>query len=189
MTDLGGLGYGVSLGFGINATGEAVGRSYLAQTVPTAGCPPRHTCVAHPADPFSWIAGSMTDLGTLGGTNSFAFYGINPPGLIVGSSNTTGDVATHAFLWDKGTMTDLGTLGGTFSTADGINPQGQVVGFSDTSTSTLFRAVLWDNGAITDLGTLGGPSGQATSINPQGQIVGFSVTTGGETHATLWTVK
>jgi hypothetical protein len=26
MTDLGGLGYGVSLGFGINATGEALGR-------------------------------------------------------------------------------------------------------------------------------------------------------------------
>src|SRR6266545_3492743 len=64
MTDLGGLGYGVSLGFGINATGEAVGRSYLAQTVPTAGCPPRHTCVAHPADPFSWI---------VGGSNSDAF--------------------------------------------------------------------------------------------------------------------
>src|SRR2546423_6791534 len=72
MTDLGGLGYGVSLGFGINATGEAVGRSYLAQTVPTTGCPPRHTCVTHPADPFSWIAGSMTDLGTLGGTFSEA---------------------------------------------------------------------------------------------------------------------
>jgi hypothetical protein len=44
------LGYGVSLGFGINATGEAVGRSYLAQAVPTTGCPPRHTCVAHPGD-------------------------------------------------------------------------------------------------------------------------------------------
>ena len=72
MTDLGGLGYGVSLGLGINATGEAVGRSYLAQTVPTTGCPPRHTCVTHPADPFSWIAGSMTDLGTLGGTFSEA---------------------------------------------------------------------------------------------------------------------
>jgi hypothetical protein len=28
MTDLGGLGYGVSLGFGINATGEAVDRSW-----------------------------------------------------------------------------------------------------------------------------------------------------------------
>ena len=52
MTDLEGVGYGVSLGFGINATGEAVGRPYRAQTVPTTGCP-RHTCVAHPADPFS----------------------------------------------------------------------------------------------------------------------------------------
>ena len=87
MTDLGGLGYGVSLGFGINATGEAVGRSYLVQTVPTTGCPPRHTCVAHPADPFSWIAGSMTDLGTLGGTFSEA-RAVNRNGDIVGGSNS-----------------------------------------------------------------------------------------------------
>src|SRR5438034_3032852 len=87
MTDLEGVGYGVSLGFGINATGEAVGRPYLAQTVPTTGCPPRHTCVAHPADPFSWIAGSMTDLGTLGGTFGEA-RAVNRNGDIVGGSNS-----------------------------------------------------------------------------------------------------
>src|SRR6266568_966550 len=66
MTDLGSLGLGVSRGFGINAAGEVVGRSYLAQSFPTTGCPPTHTCVTHPAEPFSWTAGTMTDLGTLG---------------------------------------------------------------------------------------------------------------------------
>ena len=48
---------------------------------------------------------------------------------------------------------------------------------------------MWQNGVMTDLGTLGGPSAQARGINPQGQIVGSSDTSGGETHATLWTVK
>lgn len=101
MTDLGGLGYGVRLGFGINATGEAVGRSYLAQAVPTTGCPPRNTCVAHPADPFSWIAGSMTGLGTLGGTFSEA-RAVNRNGDIVGGSNS------DAFLVHSGKMSNLG---------------------------------------------------------------------------------
>src|SRR5436309_11553071 len=99
MTDLRGLGYEVSLGFGINATGEAVGRSYRAQTVPTAGCP-RHTCVAHPADPVSWIAGSMTDLGTLGGTFSEA-RAVNRNGDIAGGSNS------DAFLVHSGKMSNL----------------------------------------------------------------------------------
>jgi hypothetical protein len=34
ITDLGSLGYGVSLGFGINSAGEVVGRSYLARRSP-----------------------------------------------------------------------------------------------------------------------------------------------------------
>jgi len=101
MTDLGGVGYGVSLGFGINAAGEAVGRSYLAQTVPTTGCPPRHTCVTHPADPFSWIVGSMTDLGTLGGTFSEA-RAVNRNGDIGGGSNS------DAFPVHSGKLSNLG---------------------------------------------------------------------------------
>ena len=41
----------------------------------------------------------MTDLGTLGGTNSYA-YGINNKGQIVGWSNTSSE-EQHAVLWEK----------------------------------------------------------------------------------------
>src|SRR5215207_10175943 len=56
----------------------------------------------------------MKDLGTLGGTNSYA-YGINDSGQVVGYSDTANS-GPHAFLYDSTNgMKDLGTLGGTNS--------------------------------------------------------------------------
>ena len=130
MTDLRGLGYGVSLGFGINAAGEAVGRSYLAQTVPTTGCPPRHTCVTHPADPFSWIAGSMTDLVTLGGTFSEA-RAVNRNGDIVDGSNS------DAFLVHSGELSNLGP-----GEALGIDDFGEIAGSLDGQPHNVDAAAL-----------------------------------------------
>ncbi len=76
------------------------------------------TATAHAQS--AWVP---TDLGTLGGSNSFA-YGTNDAGQVVGvSSMANGD--NHAFLWTAaGGMVDLGTLGGssvrrTASTAPG----------------------------------------------------------------------
>ena len=78
---------------------------------------------------------SVTDLGTLGGSNSVP-WGINDRGQVVGGSQTSvidpnsGFPTSHAFLWNKGVMHDLGTLGGQYSQAllGGINSEGQVVG-------------------------------------------------------------
>jgi probable HAF family extracellular repeat protein len=48
----------------------------------------------------------ITDLGTLGGTQSFA-YAINDLGQVVGESWISGDMSSHAFLYSNVKMTDL----------------------------------------------------------------------------------
>lgn len=62
----------------------------------------------------------MTDLGVLGGNNSFA-QAINDRGQVVGFSDAA-DFYTHAFVWESGVMNDLGTLGGHVSFAWGLTP-------------------------------------------------------------------
>jgi probable HAF family extracellular repeat protein len=70
-----------------------------------------------------WESSGTTDLGTLGGANSWA-YAISAEGRVAGMSDTpTGE--QHAFVWDSsGGMRDLGTLGGPLSVATGIQDRG-----------------------------------------------------------------
>ena len=65
---------------------------------------------------------TIVDLGTLGGTRSYA-NAVNDSGQVVGESTTAGDASTHAFSWTQaGGMVDLGTLGGSSSsTAVAVN--------------------------------------------------------------------
>jgi probable HAF family extracellular repeat protein len=116
---------------------------------------------------------SVTDLGTLGGTESFA-YGINDGGQVVGAARTSSG-SSQAFLWNNGQMRNLGTLGGNSSRANGINNKGQVVGWANTSSGSS-HAVLWNSSGIQDLGTLGGFASMAYGINNRGQVVGQSDT-------------
>jgi probable HAF family extracellular repeat protein len=112
---------------------------------------------------------TITDLGTLGGLDSFAF-GINTSGQVVGSSTTaSGD--THAFLWQDGRMLDLGTLGGSFSEASAINAKGQVVGDATTANGED-HAFLWQDGQMIDLSALAGTGGVSWNLNGSGQVVG-----------------
>ena len=213
MTDLGNLGGGVSQGFGINASGEVVGRSYLNKVF-FFKCG-RHTCRFTQNDPFSWIAGTMTDLGTFNAMTMSEATAVNSTGDVVGGSNG------EAFLVHNGKMTDLGpgeatgingfgeivgssqgaflisgktrtTLpdlssygGGGFSGASGINDNHQIVGSSDNA-SGYSHAVMWSNGQITDLGTLGGTQSAAYAINNLGQVTGWAHTASEATHVFLW---
>ena len=127
---------------------------------------------------------TITDLGTLGGVESWA-RGINNSGQVVGWSDLPGYTATHAFLYDGTSMHDLGTLGGTNSWAYGINNSGQVVGASDTAGSQQ-HAFLYSGGTMHDLGTLGGTYSSAYGINDSGQVVGMSESTGPQGHAFLY---
>ena len=127
----------------------------------------------------------VVDLGTLGGSMSFA-QAINNYGQIVGGSSLPGDPVdalgnpiVHAFLYSNGLLTDLGTLGGDSSYANAINDAGQVAGVSFLPGNPMTygdftrHGFLYSGGAKTDLGTLGGPFGSAAlGINNAGQVVG-----------------
>ena len=138
---------------------------------------------------FGAVQYAMTDLGTLGGSTSYA-YDINNSGEVVGYSYTVaGD--QHAYLCrSNGPMQDLGTLGyapgiGSCSYACGINDGGQVVGYSTTSGGHWCAFLYGDSGPMQDLGTLGGPDSYAYGINNSGQIVGYSYTISLSNHAFL----
>jgi len=135
----------------------------------------------------------LTDLGTLGGTESFA-YAINDAGLIVGVSRLKGDSGTHAFLYDKGKMTDLYPLNSQNVTTvgpTGINNLGQIA--SGVIVNNVYSPALYNakTHKITPLGSLGGVTsygfnGAATSVNNSGQAVGYSYIDDLNRHAFLY---
>lgn len=138
---------------------------------------------------------TVTDLGTLGGTYSYA-YGINNAGVVSGGAATatqTGGIYQTAFLWYGGQPIDLRTLGGADcpecnSAASGPNASGVAPIYSETSSPAYMDedfcgfgthrqclAAIWKNGAMTALPNLeGGHNGQASWTNNKGQTVGFA---------------
>src|SRR3972149_6488358 len=179
-TDLGTLGGTHSFGNGLNASGQVAGESF------TTGDAATHPFLWKPTTPGG-ATGTMHDLLTLGGTNSYG-YGINAAGQVTGASDRTGDSRTHAFLWKpsmlngtSGTMVNLGSLGGTESNGSAINASGQVAGSSLTTADAAYHAFLWKpttpngtSGTMYDLGTLGGTESFGSAINASGQGAGFS---------------
>lgn len=122
--------------------------------------------------------GPVTDLGTLGGTQTRPL-GMNDLGDVVGSSFLPGDTVSRPFLWSGGVMKQLPLLpGDTSGSARAINNLGQIVGIS------VSRAVRWDNDVVTDLNTAATAAAgwvrlsAALGINDAGQIVGYGQKTG-----------
>jgi probable HAF family extracellular repeat protein len=146
MTDLGSLGYGVSLGLAINATGQVTGYSY-SSTAFQVTCPPQKygqpkQCVEHPYHAFLYSNGTMTDLGTLGGHFSRG-YAINASGAVAGTADTKSGPG-DSFLWNGKTMADIGTW-----SARGINDTGEITGTCGPDPG--LHACLYTNGTLTEL--------------------------------------
>jgi probable HAF family extracellular repeat protein len=136
------------------------------------------------ASPASASGYKFTDLGTLGGSNSFA-RGINNAGQVVGYGDRVAG-PYHAIIWNGTTATDLGTLGGGESQAYAINDAGLVVGYSQTTGNAAVRATLWTNLIASDLGTLDGKNSAAYAINNVGQVGGIAQTSLGFGKPTVW---
>ena len=132
---------------------------------------------------------SLRDIGTLGGSQSFA-YGLNDVGEVAGYSYLAGDATYHAFKWSQRSgMRDLGTLagmGGSAFSVSGqyqpINHRGQVAGASSTQGGAILPC-LWTPGeGMRDLGALpGGEAGYsiAQAINDAGMVAGQIAGAGG----------
>ena len=194
IIDLGTLGGNDSIAFAVNNSGQVAGGAlntipdpYAASVFFVPGVTQVHA--------FRWTTSQgMRDLGTLGGTDSFAFL-LNERGQIAGMSFTntaanssTGYPTLDPFLWENGKMLDLGTLGGTSGVANGLNNRGEVVGASNLPGDSTEHPFLWSEGeGMKDLGTLGGTFGHADFINNAGDVVGFATTANDQTgHAFLW---
>jgi|SRR5579871_1154275 len=131
------------------------------------------------ADAQAVVPYHVVDLGTLGGTYSFA-HGVNADGDVVGEASTA-DAATHAFLYHAGALTDLGTLpGGTYSVALAINASGLVVGYADTAEGDTHAVTYTGGTGLVDLGIFPGvscttkdePCSIARAVNDLGTAVG-----------------
>jgi probable HAF family extracellular repeat protein len=152
-----------------------------------------------------WRNGKITDLGTLGGLNSFAGP-VNEHGLVAGSAQTaivdplgenwgllfscsSGGACegyedlVRAFRWKNGMMTPLATLGGNNAAVgfySGANSRGQIVGFAETSTQDPKCAppqvFAWE-------AVVWGPEGEIHELPPfTGDAVGaaFSINDSGQ---------
>jgi len=196
MTDLGTLEGGYeSWAYAVDSRGEVAG-----MFTNTTADPNSMFGSGYQTRAFVWQDGVMQDLGTLGGTNAWAFL-INERGQVVGWSYLSSvpnsgcwggfptiNIATGSFIWDKQNgMRNLGSLGGMCTTAMAINNRGQIVGISSFEGEATWHGFLWD-GSMHDLGgSLGGSFSQVYGISEAGDVVGFASLAGDTTyHAALW---
>ena len=158
--------FGTGQGFGINDAGDAVGTAQNASG----------------SHAFIYAGGVMTDLGTLGGSDSQAFA-VNSSEQIAGDSQLNSGLH-HPFAYSGTTMTDLTPSASYAGYANGINSAGAEVGtLLSGNGGTTANAFLYSGGTVSSIGTLGGAHSSAFGINDSGQIAGGADTAHGVYHA------
>jgi probable HAF family extracellular repeat protein len=161
----------------INDAGEVVGISGDCD-VAVGAFSARHAVL--------WVNGRPIKLPTLGGQGWNTPMAISNSGIIVGFSDTPGDVAngvltanSQAALWTPAGIVNLHTLpGDATAQATGVNDLAQIVGTSFAADGSS-RVFLWETGTMYDLNALVQPEAPlyllATGdINDQGVITGLA---------------
>jgi len=182
---------------GLNNRGSMAGQSFLSDGALHA---------------FFWRKGTMTDLGTLGGPDSFvsvANHTVSEKDVVAGYSETsisdpnqenfcnpnfTNNLVCLPFIWENGVMTALPTLGGTNGQAFGINNRGQIAGQAEgpnpdpcSPFALEVKPVVWRGGQIQQvLPPFGGSAAVANAINDNGDAVGISGCITGNLYAVMW---
>jgi probable HAF family extracellular repeat protein len=199
ISDLGTLGGTASFAAMVNDRGQVIGEALNDVPDPISILGLGSLLTLTQTHGFLWQHGTMHDLGTLGGPDSWAMY-VNDHGQVAGTSYTsdvvdpnTGTPQINAFLWENGKMKDLGNLGGTngfigaYSLVNALNNRGQVVGNMALPGEVPIHPFLWDGEKLSDLGSFGGGYSQASGINDAGEVVGYSYFSGDLVkHAFMW---
>lgn len=162
VTDLGDIGGGYTTAYGVNDSGQVVGKSRVTNDANSA----EHA--------FLYSNGQITDIHQLGTFNSVGLA-INDQGQVTGQYDAGGS-SERSFIYAKGSMQDIGSLGGNSTLAQGMNASGTVVGYGQDSGGT-YRAFTYSNGSIKDLGILTTNNIGAFAINNAGTITGVNFDT------------
>ncbi len=133
-----------------------------------------------------WSNGHVTDLGSLGGADTYE-TALNNDGVVVGASDLSGTVE-HGFIWQNGKMKDIGTLpGDSWSGLTGINDLGVAIGDSGSGSigDVVDHPVIWSDGRLTPIASLipadsGWDVQSLDDINDRDQIVGLGLFDGQE---------
>jgi len=219
LIDLGTLGGQQSLAYGINESGQIagyaqtasgamhgvlwtvggatidLGAGFLGLAINNTGLTGGFSTQTQHAAIYNLSSGSITDLGTFGGTES-QVSAMSDTGLVVGEAETP--TSTHAFLYDinTGVLTDLGNLSSSAwaSEAASVNDLGQVVGgYALDGTYAEGAAFIYNKaGGMQNLNNLIDPSlgwdlTGTGGINDAGEIVGSGYNPQGQFHAFLLT--
>jgi probable HAF family extracellular repeat protein len=114
---------------------------------------------------------ALTDLGTLGGQESYGIS-MNDSGQVVGASESA-DGSHHAFLWQNGSMTDLGP-----GSATGINNSGLIIGFPAPGGPSILANGSWQSLSSMIPTDSGWTLQQVIALNNEGTIIGVGLQNG-----------
>jgi probable HAF family extracellular repeat protein len=122
---------------------------------------------------FFFSAGTLSDIGTLGGSNSSATR-MNDLGQVIGWADSSGPTGAPGFIYSGGTIAPVNGPG--ITAVSGINNAGTITGtawVAGAGGDGQYHAYTLSGSVFTDLGTVPGRiESHGVAINDAGHVVG-----------------